>query len=447
MGMSIKFRIFFFLLLLGFLIRIAVMLWSFQFRENTDVLRYRDWARIAYLYGFKSTYDTKYLQFGTLPNNQPPGSVYILSSMYYVQLQVAKTYSKITHTSAGSIQWINGPLQNAFLRLPAILADLGIATLIYLFVKNKTNNFIFLAPLLFLFNPVSIYNSAFWGQMDSLNNMFFLLGLFLLYKKRFLLSVLFVFLSFYIKFSLIFLLPFFIYFVYRFSNLKTLIRSLGISFFIIFILTIPISINPLWLVSFAISNGTGEMTQITNFAFNFWWAFFKPAIMLGKPEDLFSFSQIRLENSPYDDTVFFGTSLLFLSILVFCAVAVPLFYKLIKIKTLNLETIFFVCSVVAFLGFLFLPRMHERYLYPFFPLFATYVGLKQKYVVPLVITSFLNLFNLYMVWHPMKIFFMPYSFISNSWIQWIISFGIVATGVFLYTQCVKALSYEKSNKN
>src|SRR5438067_45808 len=101
-GLSKKILI---ILVIALLLRIAVAFWSLNFRENTDVLRYKDWARIGYLYGYGDSYTTKHLLFGTQPNNQPPGSLYILSGAYYAELQSAKIILKITKSKPGSNQW------------------------------------------------------------------------------------------------------------------------------------------------------------------------------------------------------------------------------------------------------------------------------------------------------------------------------------------------------
>jgi hypothetical protein len=81
--------------------------------------------------------------------------------------------------------------------------------------------------------------------------------------------------------------------------------------------------------------------------------------------------------------------------------------------------------------------MHERYLYPLFPFLAVVVGLSGKYLKTFILFSVLNFVNLYIVWHPMKLWFLPYEFISNSNIQWLISFAIMAIGSVFYYKIIK----------
>jgi len=92
MNLSKKFIL---LLFFAIILRIVIGFWSLQFRENIDVLRYKDWAVAAYLYGFAGSYESRHMTFGTVPNNQPPGSVYILTAAYTGELQVAKIVAKV----------------------------------------------------------------------------------------------------------------------------------------------------------------------------------------------------------------------------------------------------------------------------------------------------------------------------------------------------------------
>ncbi|MCL4386105.1 MAG: hypothetical protein M1326_07315, partial [Cyanobacteria bacterium] len=124
-------KLFFGIILIAFLFRMGFMFLSFQFRENTDILRYKDWGRISFLYGPADTYNSYHLSFGTLPNNQPPGSLYIINSMYFTQIQASKILMKIFNFSPGEIPWINIYLPDIFLRIPSIFADILIGLIIY----------------------------------------------------------------------------------------------------------------------------------------------------------------------------------------------------------------------------------------------------------------------------------------------------------------------------
>lgn len=433
------------LILGGFVLRIIVAVWSFGFRENTDVLRYRDWARISYLHNFADTYRQDHISFGTLANNQPPGSLYIVSGMYNINIIAAKIILRVTGEKPEKLQWINGPLLNFTLRLPSIIADLMIGLMIFTLVKTKTSEKLALiSSSIFLFNPSVIYNSSFWGQMDSLNNLLFLLSVFFILKKKISFAIICFFASLYVKLSLFFLFPIFLLIVIKifFEKKNIIISSLVISVVLIGVITLPISSKPYsWIFDFIKNNAGGEIQSITSFAFNFWWMIYKPLILVGRPIDAFNFSEIRLIDSPDSYTLFLNTSIVNWALALFTIFLLPVFYKTFRLKkaTIKPEYIFLMFSVISVIGFLFLPRMHERYLYPLFPLLAIYIGLKGKFMLTYIILSLLNLINLYLVWHPMLPPYIPYNIMNNQMFQWTVSIAIVATGSIFYIRSLKYL--------
>ena len=86
--------------------------------------------------------------------------------------------------------------------------------------------------------------------------------------------------------------------------------------------------------------------------------------------------------------------------------------------------------------------MHDRYMYPSLLLFSIASGFNKKFLLPTIVLSLLNLINLYIVWHPVMIPFIPYSFINNRSVQWYISVCTVMVGISLYWKGYKALSYQ-----
>lgn len=422
------------LLIVGLFLRLFISIWSNNFRENTDVLRYKDWAKIAYIFGLKDTYSSNHISFGTLANNQSPGSLYIISSMFNADILAAKLYFRLTKNTPSTISAFNGPIINFFLRIPSILADLAITILIYKIVTTfKASKKGILSANLFLFNPVVIYNSSFWGQMDSLNNLFFLLAIYCLCKKRYFFSIISMFLSLYIKLSLLFILPiFFLLLLYLYSKKNIIVGSI-ISVLILCILTLPISSSPfIWIVEFVKKSAEGEMQNITAFAFNFWWIIFKPHVIIGDTASLFSFSEIELIKSPLSTNTYLSIPLYLWGFILFTLSSIPHLFYMLKNKCKNSKHIFIFFSIVIFLGFLFLPKMHERYLYPIFPLLAVVAGYNKKMVWIYIILTILNFINVYIVWHPFILSLLPYTLIRNQSFQWLIAALICTSGIYLY---------------
>ena len=441
-----------YLLILGLVIRIAISLFSFQYRENTDILRWRDWGRIAYLYNLEDTYKTDHISFGTLPNNMPPGTLYIASGMYMANNYTNRALLKILAVKEGTFHWMNSLLPNFFLRIPSIFADCIIAFLIYKLIKNRsTEKNAIMGMSLFFFNPVILYNSSLWGQMDSINNLFFLACLFSFFKKRLVFGLIFYALSLYIKLSLLFALPFILVILFKFykNNIFSFLKSILITIIAILAFTLPISPNPIaWITKFLTTNATGEMQNITSFAFNFWWFIFKPTIAMGQPVNNFKFSEIQLINSPLSQTLFFGISLEIWSYLLFTGLSGILLYFLLKtnFKKVPHDRLFLILSLVALTAFMFLPRMHERYMYPMFPLLAIACGIKDKFRIYYYIFSIISLINLYLVWHPTLPPLLPYMLMTNSSFQWIISAISVIIFFIFFTTTIKYLKYEKNTQ-
>ncbi|MEK7577674.1 MAG: glycosyltransferase family 39 protein [Patescibacteria group bacterium] len=430
------------LLLVSLILRIVLMNWSFQHTLHKDIFRFRDWAMIPYVHNLTDPYEGKHITFGIDPLNLPPATLYIVTSMYRVNILAAKVIGKITHTDPGALQWVNIQLTNAFLRLPNFIADLLTGYLIYAIVrKYKDEKKALFASSLYLFNPSILYNGAFWGQMDAINNALFFLGvcLFLYHKK--LLSIIALFLSLYVKLTLIVLIGPLLGAIIWFDKEKKKIMLYSIfSIALILVMTLPISLTPhLWFWEFFQKNSLGEMNNITSLAFNFWWVIFKPRIEIGQPITDFLFTQDRFVGSPESTMMFWGLSLFTWAILLFAVVSIPLMRAVMRLKEKiwKPEVLFMLLSLLSLVGYLFLPHMHERYLFAFFPLMAVSIGLTQKHSWLFMLISLLNFLNLYIVWHPMIHPSLPYDLMNSVDFQWFLAVATVALGILLYIRSVK----------
>jgi Gpi18-like mannosyltransferase len=85
-------------------------------------------------------------------------------------------------------------------KLPANLADFGISILIFYSLKLITSDKnAMIASVAYFFNPASLANSTFWGQVDSFHALPILLSVYLGLRQRFILSGVFASLAFMIK--------------------------------------------------------------------------------------------------------------------------------------------------------------------------------------------------------------------------------------------------------
>lgn len=408
------------LIVINILISILFVSFSLLFPQHPDVTRLSEWARISHLYGAEKTYHKEFIREDKEPNNLPPATIYTLTAIYKLDLMVTKAILRISNGGEGSILWINlGYLNFIFLRIPAILSNIAIGILIYKTVKKlRSKKPALVASSLYLFNPIVLYNSAFWGQIDSLNILFFVLGLVLFVFGKNFLSVLSIFLSLFYKLSILPLLPFFALLFYKSKRILRFSLFSFVSFCILTILSFPISSSPSWLFDLFRNTLGGQLQLISANAFNFWWIVFHPKSPSLIPEGSFNFFHLSLNNWGY---IIFGIAI------------IPIVYLVIKNreKFLNPSNIFLILSLISLLFFLFLPKMHERYLFPFFPLFALFFGLKRKGLRFFVALTLLHFFNLISSWNPFGITLLT-KFVENYNLQWASSVLTLAIALILY---------------
>jgi hypothetical protein len=425
------------LLLAGIIIRVGVIWWAMGWRENTDIERFKDWTRIAYLHSFADTYKTDYLSFGTLPNNVPPGTVYSLYGPYLAWVDTGKLLARYFRIPPGSNSWINGPLLTIYFRIPACLSDIGIAVFLYLIVrKSLAGKKAITAAALFYLSPVTIFNSAFMGQLDAVSNLFFIICLWALFSKRFYVAATALAASLMVKLSLIYLVPFVLYFIVVDSKVvKRVVTAVAVFAATTLAAVLPVSANPAgWYWHFFIHNATGEMPNVTAFAFNFWWMVFRPAVILGPATTVFSASEISLTGSPDTAGRIAGMPIGTVAIICFGLVILPFVILLLqrwdRIKTSGSRIL--LLSIVALAAYLLLPKMHDRYMYPALVLLAAGTAYKPDFGKYFAGLTLLNLLNLFIVWHPVPVPYAMYLAMNNRYLQWSVSVLTVLISAAFY---------------
>lgn len=263
------------------------------------------------------------------------------------------------------------------LKTPAIIADLIIGIIIYEEVQKYASRKIALLALsATIFNPVIIFNSSIWGQIDSILTVFMLVAVMALKKNKLILSSIFFGLALLVKPQALALLPLFAFFLINRFKLSGLFKLLVPGILIIFILALPFFPNQT-LMNFArhILNTANEYSYTSVNAYNLW--------------GIVGF-WIK------DNTIWNNLSYQTWGYILLVAYWIILGYFYFK-KKLSLYT----TSALAAMGFFFLPtRVHERYLHPaivFLILTATF--LKSRLLIILTgILSLLHLLNLYYVY-------------------------------------------------
>lgn len=426
-------KAFFILLVFALIIRVVLVVSTSQrLKEHGDMYLHRDWGRVAFLYGPADTYSEDHISDVGIVNNLPPGATYLFGSSYYTSIQASKVVFKVMNRPEGTYLWTNdGTFASMFLKLPATVADLVIGALIFVIVSKLNKKYALLSASLYLFNPITIYNSAVWGQFDAVPTMFFMLALFFLTSRHYFLSVLGVFLSLYIKFSMLPLLPLYFIILFLTGARKKVILSIVGAIAVILLITLPISRKPVqWLFDYTIHNGAGKNSNVTSNVYNFWWLVIAPKI-----------NSITVSAG---DT-FFITSYLVWGYILFGIFFGPLVYGVWKIKDtiLKPEYLYGFFAAVAFIFYIFLATMHERYLFPLFPLLAIFVGLRKEYVWIFFAVSTIHFINLISVWQYIPLPGQVNDVFLSQIFSWVMSLCLVTIGLLFYTKILKQYVLKK----
>lgn len=434
-------RLFLASLIFACTLRIFLLFWSvtYPLDINGDQFRLVDWAQSAHINGFSKTYEDKYVHkikdVITVANNQPPGTIYFISGAYEIYILIGKAVNKITNTQAGSIHFVNTYLLHIMMRFPSAVADILIGVLLYLLTRKEVGEKkSVLAASIVWFNPIVLYNSTIWGQFDSVTSFLFILALFFAFRKNYIISILSFVSSVYIKLSILPLFPFFLVFLYYHSKkqLKKLILGIILSIIAVLIATFPISPNPIaWLITKLPTFAFGEAQNITSAAFNFWFS-------------VTCFPNF-CPNTLQSHSLLFGIPLGYLAYGLFSLFALPILYLQIKKSQIFItkKFTFFAFSLIALSVFMFMPRMHDRYMYPFFIIFpAALVLMKnsKKYFILFGILALLHFANLIASWYPTRYpSILIAEILNGNTFRWIISVLTVITFLLFYKKSFKEL--------
>lgn len=403
------------ILLFAFLARLIL---SFG-RFHPDLGNHLDWGIKFWQLGPKNFYENLFWQVSWA--NQPPGTVYLFALMrkiYDLIFGLAWWFNlKISLFPSALIPFFQEKLYVSLIKLPAIFADLGIAALIYRFVvglrNKKLANF---AALVFLFNPVSWYNSAVWGQTDAIINFFGLLSIYYFWKKKPVWATWAYFLSLYFKGSLVIFAPIVIILLLK-SNLiwwKKVLAVVGppvilayLSFpFVKWMGSIP------WLYHLYRDRIFGHQgNMLTANAFNLW------ALIFG------------VDFNRNDLGIFLGLNYKTWGQLLFGFVFLPSLTAL-AIKKSEIKLTLWSLVITSLAAYIFLTNMHERYLFPVFPYLTILIFLLPNLKPFYFLLSLIAWVNLYHLWYVpdilnLKLIFIPLAVRGFSLVNLILTFYLL----------------------
>ena len=281
------------------------------------------------------------------------------------------------------------------LKLPSIFADVGIAYVLYRFLEGQKTEVRLGAAAVYLLFPPALLMGAIWGQVDSLSVFFLMLSLYWISRDRPIEGAAAYVVGFVIKPQIIAALPFLALWIMRKNPpawakpggevipavwLKTAAAGFGV----LLLLVLPFFPDYPWdFVTHLRDSANVENYRVNSFwAYNFWGmlGFFKP-----------------------DNTEYLGITYQVWGIALFAATTLSILFAM---RNADDDWALALGTALCLLAFyMFLTRMHERYMFPFFvPFLAACVlsrnPLLWSMFVVLSLTQFLNLYQVYAYYQP-----------------------------------------------
>ncbi|PJE66739.1 hypothetical protein COU93_02620, partial [Candidatus Shapirobacteria bacterium CG10_big_fil_rev_8_21_14_0_10_36_6] len=153
------------IILIGILIRILIS----PLNTSGDIAVHQEWARVLYRKGLTNSYF--YSHWPTSIPTQPPLMMlgfWLSEHLYQNQYVLSELHNQIHLPPTAIILWFDQNGEFLLLKIWAIIGDIISALIAYFVIKKITqkSNLAIIGVLLIMLNPVSIYESAFWGQND-----------------------------------------------------------------------------------------------------------------------------------------------------------------------------------------------------------------------------------------------------------------------------------------
>ena len=379
-----------FIFLAGLIIRLLFIFGNYSFDVNSYIV----WAKDLHERGFLGFFNKQSSEvYGVLYPNYPPLTLFIFYLFYPLPKIIFNFFWFLnTHLPVFPSNFIS-LLESidkrlflaAMLKLPAILSDIGLAWIMTLFTKKiyPKRNLSLLAVSLILFNPVFIYNSSLWGQIDSIPLFFVMVSIyFLLFSRKNILSGVFFILGLLVKPTVLVFLPVYgLIFLKKFGFYKTT-RAILVSILVFWLLFLPflkkISLSESLLIYWRDIVSGQRMPNVTNHAFNFWMLF------------------TSLKKTTLDTASFIsGLSYRFWGNVLTGIFLIIILFRLLRRK-ISIEITLYGLFFSSLTMVLFMTKMHERFFLLHLP-FLLLLSIKNKsylkYFCLMSIVVFLNLYH------------------------------------------------------
>lgn len=351
-------RVFLITLIISFGIIIRVLI--VPAIQGGDILVHQEWSRTIYQKGTSGSYFFPVWTY--TPPTQPPAMMlgFWFSQHIYQNRYLLSQLHNLSHfPPTAAILWFDKNGEILLLKTWAIIGDV-ISALVAFYVINKLfrkSNLSIFGLIAILFNPLSIYESAYWGQNDILSSAFTYLGLLTFLSPTFgFLSIPLFVAACSLKPTVIILTPVFILIFLKNFNQKHLRQQLIglvlgtlllLASFKPFLLQTPIQLKEIsTIVTGRIATSSKGVIRASNSAFNFYSLFF------------------TLDQTPGNFHIFFLNlnQIGIICFLLLISITILHIFKNRPLITSYLFYFFFVSQG----AFLFVTGMLERYFFPAF---------------------------------------------------------------------------------
>ena len=247
---------------------------------------------------------------------------------------------------AEKLSLFNTPQLVYILKFPSALFDVGVAFLIFIILRRMNSDLSSAATIYYLFNPAMILNTSIWGQFDAIYIFFIVASLLLLFEEKYEFSAGVFALAVLTKPQAFAFSPIIIYLLLKKGDLRRILQS----FLTFTLVCLPFILyfgheNPLKFLLDVYLGGYGEYPFTSLNAFNV-WAF------------VGLFEKDTVNVIPHVSYQSVGWMMFALSILI------VVIYLDSQYPRLRGSAVSYFTFIIFLSFFMFLTRMHERYLVP-----------------------------------------------------------------------------------
>ncbi len=295
---------------------------------------------------------------------------------YLYVLWIIGELNQLIHFNAAQYEYV--------IKLPPIIADLASAYLLYRVLDNQSLNARVGAAGLYLLLPATLLIGPIWGQVDSMLAFFLLLCVYYIGRGRPLAGALAFTVGFLVKPQAIAALPFLAVWIMRQTPVRTWAVIGAGAFALTLLLIVPFFTYKPWDFIVHLYNATNvENYRVDSFwAYNFWTT-----------QGLFDGGLFSPDNQK-----FLGVTHRIWGFVMFGVALLAIIVATWRSKSTGILALGTSLSVLVF--YMFLTRMHERYVFAFFlPYLAACALLQSRLLwglfVALAAAHFLNLYHVY----------------------------------------------------